>query len=46
MDSFNFWLKDRLNGRDEKIYEELADSEVEEILMPVFKAKNVDSNTS
>jgi hypothetical protein len=46
MDSFDFWLFDPHYGRENKVYHELAESEIHEILMPIFKAKNVDSNTS
>jgi hypothetical protein len=46
MDRFDFWLSDPTHGREPKFYEELAESEANEILMPMFKAKNVDSNTS
>lgn len=45
-DTFDFWLRDPLYGRDFKVYEELDEEEAKEILMPIFKAKNVDSNTS
>lgn len=45
-DHFDFWLNDPVFGRDMKIYEELESELAEELLQPIFKAKNVDSNTS
>lgn len=39
-------MKDPIFGREAKIYEHLSDGEAREILIPIFKAKNVDSNTS
>lgn len=46
MDTFDFWLRDPTFGREAKIYETLSESEAREILFPILKAKNVDSNTS
>ena len=45
-DHFNYWLKDKCCDRNAKIYLDLEEDEAMEILQPIFKAKNVDSNTS
>jgi len=46
LDSFSFWLFDKKGKRDAKTYQELDESEVNEIMAKIIKRKTVDSNTS